>query len=35
MAFRAASKGYNSEQGSFQTAPPTAKIAPVIMDFNS
>ena len=34
VAFRAASKVENAEKGSFQAAPPTMKIMPVIMDFN-
>ena len=34
VAFRAASKEENAEKGSLQTAPPTMKIMPVIMDFN-
>ena len=34
VAFRAASKEKNAEKGGFQTAPPTMKIMPVIMDFN-
>ena len=34
VAFRAASKEENAEKGNFQTAPPTMKIMPVIMDFN-
>ena len=34
VAFRAASKEENAGKGTFQTAPPTMKIMPVIMDFN-
>ncbi len=34
VAFRADSKEENEEKGNFQTAPPTMKIMPVIMDFN-
>ena len=34
VAFRAASKEENAGKGIFQTAPPTMKIMPVIMDFN-
>ena len=34
VAFRADSKEENEEKGNFQTAPPTMKIMPVIINFN-